>query len=102
MERQEPEYHQRLEDVHAGGVADISPECLKVSEQGCTLGIILARKKLSLGITLEEVRAITLPTPELPARLAEQALPSEQVERHPLTAREAEQALPREQRERQP
>ena len=35
-------------------------------------------------------------------RPAEQALPSEQVERQPLTAREAEQALPREQRERRP
>jgi hypothetical protein len=29
-------------------------------------------------------------------------LPSEQVERQPLTTREAEQALPREQRERRP
>jgi aquaporin Z len=47
-------------------------------------------------------RGITLPTPELPTRLAEQALPSEQVERQPLTTREAEQALPREQRERRP
>ena len=45
-------------------------------------------------------RGITLPTPEIPTRLAEQALPSEQVERQPLTTREAEQALPREQRER--
>jgi hypothetical protein len=47
-------------------------------------------------------RGITLPTPELPTRLAEQALPSEQVERQPLTTREAEQALPSEQRERRP
>lgn len=47
-------------------------------------------------------RGMTLPTPDLPTRLAEQALPSEQVERQPLTAREAEQALPREQRERRP
>ena len=47
-------------------------------------------------------RGITLPTPELPTRLAEQALPREQVERHPLTPREAEQALPHEQRERRP
>jgi hypothetical protein len=35
-----------------------------------------------------------------PTRLAEQALPSEQVERQPLTTREAEQALPSEQRPR--
>jgi hypothetical protein len=45
-------------------------------------------------------RGITLPAPELPTRLAEQALPSEQVERQPLTTREAEQALPSEQRPR--
>jgi hypothetical protein len=47
-------------------------------------------------------RGIALPTPELPTREAERALPSEQVERQPLSAREAEQALPREQRERRP
>jgi len=47
-------------------------------------------------------RGVILPTPELPTRLAEQALPSEQVERHPLTVREAEQALQSEQRERRP
>jgi hypothetical protein len=47
-------------------------------------------------------RGITLSTPELPAREAEQALPSEQMERQPLSTREAEQALPREQRERRP
>lgn len=43
-----------------------------------------------------------LVAPPLPARLAEQALPSEQVERQPVSTREAEQALPREQRERRP
>jgi aquaporin Z len=55
-----------------------------------------------LGAVLAVVvyRGITLPTPEIPTPLAEQALPSEQVERHPLSVREAEQALPREQRER--
>jgi aquaporin Z len=47
-------------------------------------------------------RGIALPTPPLAARLAEQALPSEQVERHPLSARAAEQALPSEQQERRP
>ena len=39
-------------------------------------------------------RGMTLPTPEIPTRLAEQALPSEQVERHPLTAREADRKGP--------
>jgi aquaporin Z len=55
-----------------------------------------------LGAVLAVVvyRGITLLTPEIPTPLAEQALPSEQVERHPLSVREAEQALPREQRER--
>jgi aquaporin Z len=47
-------------------------------------------------------RGISLPTPELPTREAEQALPSEQMERQPLSAREPEQALSREQRERRP
>jgi hypothetical protein len=47
-------------------------------------------------------RGVTLPTPEIPTRLAEQALQSEQVERQPLTVREAEQALPTEQWERRP
>jgi aquaporin Z len=47
-------------------------------------------------------QGISLPTPELPAREAEHALPNEQVERQPWSAREAEQALPREQRERRP
>ena len=57
-----------------------------------------------LGAVLAVVvyRSITLPAPELPTRLAEQALPSEQVERQPLSVREAEQALSRDQRERRP
>jgi aquaporin Z len=57
-----------------------------------------------LGAVLAVVvyRGITLPTPEIPTPLAEQALPSEQVERHPLSTGEAEQALPREQRVRRP
>jgi aquaporin Z len=44
----------------------------------------------------------SLPTPELPAREAEHALPSAQVERQPWSACEVEQTLPREQRERRP
>jgi aquaporin Z len=57
---------------------------------------------IGAGLAVVVYLGITPPTPVLPVRLAEQALPSEQVERQPLAASEAEEVLPGEQRERRP
>jgi aquaporin Z len=66
------------------------------------LWLFVVAPLLGAALAAAVYQAMALPTPPLPARLAEQALPSEQEERQPLSPREAEQALPSEQRERRP
>jgi aquaporin Z len=66
------------------------------------LWLFIAAPLIGAALAAAVYRGIALPTPELPPREAEQALPSEQLERQPLSVRGAEQALPSEQRERHP
>jgi aquaporin Z len=66
------------------------------------LWLFVVAPLIGAALAVAVYQVISPPTPPLAARLAEQALPSEQVERQPLTVREAEQALPSEQHERRP